>query len=519
VCSSDLFFSYIKQAFTGVLVYGGMFRIMSGIMEGFTQGLQNMAKGSDRFNTAMSQIATELLYFKNLVAQIVAPFIYALAPNVDNLTDAFARLADKLAEFNAALFGQATYTKALRTQVDYAQSLSKSTSKAAAAAKEYKKQLMGFDELNILKAPADTSSASEKYETPTGNFIEMPVNAESTVGKIAEKVKKLKDHIGEIAALIAGFSVAGILLKLGLVEGGLAPIVGVALSVAGAFELAFGAADALNNGLNFDNLKKMLKGVALLVGGLVIAFGGIGAVVGLAIGAVTLFIVSLKDQVTNGTNWLNVAVSTSSGTVLGILIGSLFGPIGALIGGLIGTIAGLTVYIVKNWDSVKQNFKNSWTELKSGFRDMVTNIRQNFLDIFVNPVIKDINKIIGTINAIFNSSIPKLSIVTVGGTKGYASGGYPEKGQYFLARENGIPEMVGSMGNQSAVANNTQIVEGIKAGVYSAVVSAFSAMPRQSDDSAPFVAYFDGDVFYQGVVKRHNNEVRVTNRSPLLAGG
>lgn len=53
-------------------------------------------------------------------------------------------------------------------------------------------------------------------------------------------------------------------------------------------------------------------------------------------------------------------------------------------------------------------------------------------------------------------------------SKGYATGGFPEKAQIFYARENGLPEMVGTMGNQTAVANNSQIVSGIASGVSAA---------------------------------------------------
>lgn len=55
---------------------------------------------------------------------------------------------------------------------------------------------------------------------------------------------------------------------------------------------------------------------------------------------------------------------------------------------------------------------------------------------------------------------------------GYASGGFPTSGQLFYARENGIPEMVGKIGNQTAVANNNQIEKGIADAVYKAVTSA-----------------------------------------------
>ena len=36
---------------------------------------------------------------------------------------------------------------------------------------------------------------------------------------------------------------------------------------------------------------------------------------------------------------------------------------------------------------------------------------------------------------------------------------------YFIARENGLPEMVGKIGTRTAVANNDQIVQAIEGGV------------------------------------------------------
>lgn len=61
-----------------------------------------------------------------------------------------------------------------------------------------------------------------------------------------------------------------------------------------------------------------------------------------------------------------------------------------------------------------------------------------------------------------SSSGPKVTPV-----KGYANGGYISSGQLFIAREAG-PEMVGTIGGQTAVANNDQIVMGITQGVASA---------------------------------------------------
>ena len=46
----------------------------------------------------------------------------------------------------------------------------------------------------------------------------------------------------------------------------------------------------------------------------------------------------------------------------------------------------------------------------------------------------------------------------------FADGGFVDRGQLFLAREAG-PELVGSIGSRTAVANNAQIIAGIREGV------------------------------------------------------
>lgn len=79
-------------------------------------------------------------------------------------------------------------------------------------------------------------------------------------------------------------------------------------------------------------------------------------------------------------------------------------------------------------------------------------------------------------NALANASGRKgidISQSNGGSVRGYASGGFPDTGQLFLAREAGA-EMVGSIGGHTAVANNDQIVQGIESGVYTAVAQALS---------------------------------------------
>lgn len=63
---------------------------------------------------------------------------------------------------------------------------------------------------------------------------------------------------------------------------------------------------------------------------------------------------------------------------------------------------------------------------------------------------------------------------------GRASGGFVNVGEAFIAREAG-PELVGRMGNRTAVANNDQIVAGIASGVRSANAEEVSLLRTQND--------------------------------------
>ena len=67
---------------------------------------------------------------------------------------------------------------------------------------------------------------------------------------------------------------------------------------------------------------------------------------------------------------------------------------------------------------------------------------------------------------------------------GYATGGFPAQGEMFIAREAG-PELVGSIGSQTAVANNGQIIDGIRQGVAQAMMEVVMATADNSQSSAP----------------------------------
>jgi len=97
----------------------------------------------------------------------------------------------------------------------------------------------------------------------------------------------------------------------------------------------------------------------------------------------------------------------------------------------------------------------------------------------------------------------------------YASGGFPKKHQLFIARENGIPEMVGRIGSQTAVANNDQITQAIFKAVYSAVKEGRNDGSRSSSKQPIYVAMPNGKVLAKAVVDEVNGEIRRTGKSPI----
>ena len=89
-----------------------------------------------------------------------------------------------------------------------------------------------------------------------------------------------------------------------------------------------------------------------------------------------------------------------------------------------------------------------------------------------------------------------------GGPGAFASGGFPQKSQLFFARENGIPEMVGKFGNQTGVANNMQIIDGIASGVsraMSGLVSSIHSLAMSNVNMPTYSGYRYGGGAYDAV--------------------
>ncbi len=99
----------------------------------------------------------------------------------------------------------------------------------------------------------------------------------------------------------------------------------------------------------------------------------------------------------------------------------------------------------------------------------------------------------------------------------YAKGGFPAKGQMFIANEAG-PEMVGTMDGKNAVANNNQITAGIAAAVYPAVYNAIiAAFARNGGNGNPSISIYIGDKQVTDYfVEYIKSQTKSTGNNPIL---
>ena len=287
---------------------------------------------------------------------------------------------------------------------------------AAGSAKELKRYLAGFDELNVLPdqnqgggggGAGGGSGGLDFGELPGYDFLKNAVTTQidEWKKKLEPLVSFVKDNLKEILGLIATIGVAllawklsndflnGIMALKTLGKNGLSiPLTiaaGVILTATG-FTIEFsGIKDAIEKKLNSFNFGEIIlggltgtagagllgKGIgqfiakafgesavakAITAGGGTISTGLIGAAIGGIVAGIPMFVTGVYDAIMNGLNILNGLLipsgATLAGAGIGAIIGSLGGPIGTGIGALIGLAVGaltdLGILIYQKWDEI-----------------------------------------------------------------------------------------------------------------------------------------------------------------------
>ena len=139
----------------------------------------------------------------------------------------------------------------------------------------------------------------------------------------------------------------------------------------------------------------------------------------------------------------------------------------------------------------------------------------NLIETRINGFILLLNGAVDIINKIPGVNITHVELLSI---PRLAEGGMPATGQMFIAREAG-PEMVGSIGRRTAVANNDQIVAGIASGVASANSESNALLREQNSLLRAMLeketgVYLDGKAITKSVEKHQRERGRV-----LVTGG
>ena len=216
---------------------------------------------------------------------------------------------------------------------------------------------------------------------------------------------------------------------------------------------------------------------------------------------------SMAGNVRKGFKEAADAASAFSGDVT-TSVSNTFDTISRDAGGFVGTFASFVSDTLSNANEAVDNSSGSFVSKFVAMARSAVDGSSSVLSELPTSVSTTMSQTENTVkNSITNLSTwlgqqklksPSVETITMGAVlsgynsiKRFASGGYPEQGEYFLARENG-PELVGTVGNRTAVANNEQIVDAVARGVYEAVVDAMVQTGGQNNSNKAVNIYLDG---------------------------
>lgn len=228
----------------------------------------------------------------------------------------------------------------------------------------------------------------------------------------------------------------------------------------------------------------------------------------------------------------------------------------AYFAGLSAKWEGIKAAIAEKWDAVKQKFiegrdeirndiksiksffeglKTKWTEIKDSIAEKIDALKEtwesfktafgavkdaivgfaNDLWTQVSTPFESIISLVDRISSACQTAVSWVqSVLGAGGAAdqfaaanieaggglwngmNFASGGFPGAGQLFVAREAG-PEMVGTIGGNTAVANNDDIVEAVSRGVATAVAQVLNSGGRKNNGG--FVLNVNGKEFVRAI--------------------
>lgn len=492
-----------------IMIYRSIRDLISNIKKALDTGLKNAYYFSTEFVRILSDpldlLRTNLNWFTNQLGATSLAIKKIFSDIIESLSNQIMSLLTLFTKFFSALGGNKTYLQAKKNADVYADSLR--------GVKKAQLQLLGFDEINNITDKGSGTSSAEDFsklfevqQMSTEEFdrfrgiasaiasILGTIVATLTVGKVGEIVS----HIGLVLGNMPP-NMVKILKPLGLITGDATLMVGkLALIIAAIGVIAYAFTDLYNNNEDFrnqvDNFLQIIKDVLSNVGRIIKAIWDIAKpFIGLLVEAVKIV--------------LPIIVRILE--VVGGIVDFVLTLAGDLLTGLASGISYVAEFIGDNFKNVKDKVVEWFGEAKDFILELPDKISEGFK--------KAIDKIKGWFNDLFGGITSSKLFTTIsnvfGGSKlqtpkAFATGGAISSGQLFIANET-APELVGNIGNTSAVMNNSQIVEAVSNGVRNAILSA-------NGGGQNITLNVDGQALFDIIVNRNNSTVRQTGMTPLM---
>lgn len=340
-----------------------------------TQALTKVRDWAKNVVMVNSDARESIAQLKGALLTLAQPLVSVIVPAFTLLVKVITAVVLQITRLVALISG-----KSVKATADSAKALNKQTNALKGtgnAAKKAAGQLAAFDEINQISTDtADNAGGGASADAITPDF--------SYMDEINDKLKKIADAVMLIAAGLAlwklGSSLPGTLGKI------LTKLGGILIAVGGLIILWESLSDAWNDGVNWKNLLGSLAGAAALAGGLALAFGKVGAGIGLVVSGAAMLVAALHDMMEDGMNLENTLMS-----VAGLIIGGLGIAVltGSWIPLLIAAIASLLVAVVNAYGDTEQ------------FVDGIKTMLDGFVAFFAGIFTGDIDRAIGGIEKIF----------------------------------------------------------------------------------------------------------------------
>ena len=354
------------------------------IMTQVTTAQGDMARSLEAPANQLRIFQAQLTQASRAIGNIFIPILQKILP----IAIAVLRIVRELADAIAKLF----HFKL--TEIDYsgvgnlasgAEDAAAGFDDATSAAKELKKSVMGFDELNILNGNTASGFGSAGVSGGSGFDFELPeYGFLNDVSKQADEVtQKLKNALPWILAIGAGFAAWKLGPKLGL---DLQKTIGLAVGIFGALTLVQNILDSIVNGVTEENMTGMIFGMTLAVTGLYVALGPVAGGITAIVSGLAVLAVAFSDAEKSGWNFQNqmlaIAGILATGVGIGILIGSWIPLLIAMIAAMLLSITTATGH---------------GQELISGVKETL----QGFIDFFAGIFTGDTERTAAGIAGIF----------------------------------------------------------------------------------------------------------------------